>query len=632
MLDRSCLAMKILLGWVLFLCLFTGTAKARQSGSAFSISHGLGGTISVGDVVARVDRLTAGNVGRGFVPVRIQAQNTGSKEARLRLDYSAGWSSGMARGKINRSMVLLPGESASLELLVPASRTLRGSSSNHLTLASGDVRNHVNLEISDDDFSEHGRIVCLLGDTQLSEARVATIRGGLPMDNGGVAQGVFDCNRVRFGGSGQGAQVFSLAFTDLPEHTAAWSSVDSVLVDVTGPIRGGPRWSRLLEWVRQGGQVLFVGEDLGQNLKGIEGLSDLMQERFRVKVEGGGDFYRAGFGTLAMVPPLHATKPFLANPLDLAGRLHLLDKGDGFGGKWDELPSNMATMYRVQGTRVPWRVTFPSNTPGLRGVIFFLLLFSLIVGPLNVLLIKKKQRPGLLFVSVPVVSLVTTALIVLFGFLRQGFGTEGHANSVVILDQVTHQATTALRRRMVVGSGGHALSPRPSTTVLVPDEGLQNAIRIVEEDGNQLRLSGDFLPVRMQTEQLVLTAAARVRARLEFKPAANGTLQVTNGLGVPLKSLEVRGPDGSIYASRSTLALGASSILEKTEAPLLRKELLAKEQDPMFHLAHLPACGFFAIADGLSPITDNCSVEMEELESMHVVMGYLDDDPKRWTP
>ncbi len=622
MLDRSGSAMKLLLGWALFLCLLPGTAKARQ----------LGSTLSVGDIAARVDRLTEGNVGRGFVPVRVQAQNTGSEEARLELDYSGGWTRRMARGKVNRSITLLPGESASIELLVPASRNVHGSCSNHLTLSSRDARSHVDLQISEDDFNERARIVCLLGDTQLSEARVVTIRGALPMDNGSVAQGVFDCNKVRNGGNGQGAQVFSLAFDDLPEHTVGWSSVDSVLVDVTGPIRGGPGWSRLLEWVRQGGQVMFVGEDLGQNLKGIEGLSDLLQERFRVKVEGSGDFYRAGFGTLAVVPPLHSSKSFLANPLDLAGHLHLLDEGDGVNTKWAAMPSNMAMMYRAQGARVPWRVGFPSKALGLRGVVFFLLLFSLIVGPLNVFLIKRKQRPGLLFVSVPVISLVTTALIVLFGFFRQGFGTEGYANSVVILDQVTHQATTALRRRMVAGSGGQALSPRPSTTVLVPDEGLQSATRIVEEEGNQLRLSGDFLPVRTQTEHLILTAAARVRARLEFKPGANGTLQVTNGLGVPLKSLEVRGPDGSIYASGSPLALGASSILEKIDAPQLHNQLIANEKDPLFHLTHLPECGFFAIADGLSTITDNCSVEMEELASIHVVMGYLDDDPKRWTP
>ncbi|MCP5020131.1 MAG: hypothetical protein GY930_00005, partial [bacterium] len=109
-------------------------------------------------------------------------------------------------------------------------------------------------------------------------------------------------------------------------------------------------------------------------------------------------------------------------------------------------------------------------------------------------------------------------------------------------------------------------------------------------------------------------------------------LQVTNGLGVPLTSLEVCGPDGSIYASGSPLALGASGILEKIDAPQLYNQLIANEKDPLFHLTHLPECGFFAIADGLSPITDNCSVEMEELASIHVVMGYLDDDPKRWTP
>lgn len=621
------LAMKILLGWVLILCLLPGAANARQLGSPFS----------VGDIVVTVDRLTAGNVGRGFVPVRVRAENKEKVERSLQVSFAGGWTNGMARSRFFTTMTLGPGESNSLELLVPASRNPGATLSKSLMLNSDGHQNFVDLGICDEGFNSKARVICVLAESQLSEAEVAAIKGDLPMDRGGTAQGVFDNNKIsggssRRGGAGQAAQVFSLAFVDLPEHTAGWSSVDTVLVKVTGPIRGDRRWNRILEWVRQGGQVAFVGQNLEQNLKGIEGLAALAQERFRVELEGAGDFYSAGFGTIAIMPPLYAPKSLLDDPSDLAEYLVLLDKGDGSHAGLDDLPSNLATMYKLEAGRGPWKKPFPSNALPLRAVVSILLLFSIVVGPINVFLVKKKQKPWLLFVSVPVISIIVTVLIVVFGFLRQGFGTEGYANSVVIVDQVSHQATAALRRRLVVGSGGPALSPRPNTTVLVPDEGVPGAVRIVQEKGNQLRLSGDFLPVRTQTNHLILTSAATVRARLEFQRQTDGTLKVTNGLGVSLRSLEVRAPDGSIYTNQSPVALGASQILKQASKARLEADVIAHELDPMFRFAKLPACGYLAIASSASDIADDCSVEMEELLAIHVVVGFLDDSPQRWKP
>ena len=145
---------------------------------------------------------------------------------------------------------------------------------------------------------------------------------------------------------------------------------------------------------------------------------------------------------------------------------------------------------------------------------------------------RKRNRPGLLLVTVPLISLLATFVIVGYGLLRQGFDTEGYAHSLSIIDQVEKRATAALRRELIMGRGGQTLQPLPATTVLVPVRGLgEGEVRSIQEDGNQPVLSGDFLPVRTRTSHVILSTGT-TRARLEWSAPEGGSMKVTNALGV----------------------------------------------------------------------------------------------------
>ena len=610
-------------------------------------------TINVGRLRVTVDSWIPGSAARGFAPVRILVTNDGSGQEVLDARLSGGPTYDAASDRRKWSLRLAPGESRSLDLLASIERW-NGHGFYSLQLNCGGDFQSVSLELADRTSYAGARVIAFLGDSELPEVALAGRRLDLTSDDLalrvlGAYQDATGAVRRHRSSSGPIAQLFSLSFDDLPSSTVAWSSVDTVVVDVARSLPSDPRWQRLLDWVREGGQVAFVGKDLERNLRRLNGLAAFTQERYRIdqpdahaplSPELGSKIrlYQVGFGTLALQSLGEADVDYFSLPASVtAGSevspfLRTILALDAVRLDATEWPSMLAALHASSRPHElsPWTLPFPDNGLPIRAALGLLTIFALLVGPFSVTYARKKKKPGLLLVAVPVISLVATAVIVGYGVLRQGLGTEGYAHSLSIVDQVENQVSAALRRELVMGRGGQTLQPLPSTMCLVPMLDSPGQARIIEQDGNQLDLSGDFLPVRTRTGHVILSSGT-TRARLEWEAPTGDSMAVSNALGVELEALEVMSPDGRIFAAEGPIGQGASATLTAQSQPALRDLFEAAEHEPMFAAARLRPGGYLAVAAAAGPGVDDASVKMEELLHFHGIVGYLDLDSSKWT-
>ncbi|MFT5732390.1 MAG: hypothetical protein ACI80K_003772 [Paracoccaceae bacterium] len=627
-----------------FLCLIAAVlalAAAPLAGAAPAKPQ-IGTTVVVGEFRIVVDSFIPGGAARGFAPITVRAVNDSAKPESLAVSIRSGRSSDMAGSDQEVTLVVEGGETKVVERLVPIDRQY-ATTSLYVYLANGVERQTIRLPLADERVNSTARVIGFLGLNEVSEVQMAAFATALPMDGGETIHGAF--GKGSRGGTGvQGAELFTVALDDMPRWTAGWSAVDTLFVDVSEELPADPRWQRVLEWARQGGQLVFVGMDLERRLKSIPGLAEMTTPRllaapsskaWAIAGQLGGEFsaYHAGFGWIVQHQIDTEGPSFLVSsqtpPDDYGQWTGLLKVLDQLTELPAASPSLLHAVYRAGYESNPWYTGFADGGLPIRPVLAILTLFALLVGPGTVIYSRRKGRPGILLFAVPLLSVLTTGLIVSYGVLRQGFGTEGFAHSLTIVDQVQQQATVMLRRELILGRGGQTLQPLPSTTVFVPDEGGGGRVRAVEMDGNQLLLSGDFLPVRERTKHLVASATT-TRAHLDWSPPNGTTMTVTNVLGVDLKQLFLRAPDGRIYSTEETISEGGTATLTFGGEPDLKRLFLFGLSDPIYRAAKLPRCGYIATASGAGPGVDDGSVEMKELYGFHGIVGYLDPASDQW--
>ncbi len=600
----------------------------------------------VGDLRVLVNSVIPGGAARGFAPVRVQLTNDGARTEDAVVKFTSGWASGMAESLQRVDVSLEPGETKEFEALIPIDRQ-QGHSNLSAEVRTATASEGFRLNLATRSSGAPGRVIGFIGARALPEASVSALRDRLPLDGGNSIRGVWDA----IGGRGrssspsqQAAQLFSLSFEDLPVHTAAWSSVDTVFLEVSRSLPSDASWGRLVGGVRQRGQLTLVGDDVPARVAAVEDLASCLQPRLQMapRTLSPSDVlygktppkvYRVGLGLVAQKTPLSEEgSPFLeAVPTVGDPLLEGLQWMDLHQGLLPLHPSFLAAAYRgAARPYVPvWGTPYPDHHLPILPVLGLLTVFSLLVGPINVVFTRKKNNPGLLLLTVPLISLLATLCVLGYGVLRQGLGTEGYAHSLVVVDQVENQSAAVMRRELILGRGGQTLRPRPATTVLVPDSGERGAVRKVSMDGNQLVLSGDFLPVRQRTHHLTI-AADTTRARLEWTAPEGGEMTVTNALGVDLESLEVRSVDGRVFGGTGRITQGATATLTLQPTATLEAEFSGAPDEPIFKAAVLPACGFLARTSVAGPGVDHADVEMDELHGLHAIVGLMDPEASKW--
>lgn len=188
-----------------------------------------------------------------------------------------------------------------------------------------------------------------------------------------------------------------------------------------------------------------------------------------------------------------------------------------------------------------------------------LLLFGLLIGPVNMIALARMKRRVLLFVTTPALGLLFAVGVLVAGVLRDGVDPFVRTAAFTFLDQTTRTATSTAH----VG----ILAP------LTPGDGvsydLQSLVVLGQDYGQSSRIDADMTGRQHYAAGLVTARSpahirqvrvAPARERLVLETAADGSMEIVNALGAPIVRVIVASESGELFEA-TDVAPGARAKL-----------------------------------------------------------------------
>jgi len=238
---------------------------------------------------------------------------------------------------------------------------------------------------------------------------------------------------------------------------------------------------------------------------------------------------------------------------------------------WQALPADSSTangiLPIVENLKIP-----------VRGIVIIMLLFIIVIGPVNIFILARKNRRTWLLWTIPAISFATTLLVFAYSLLREGITPDSRIAGLTVLDQASHHAATVGATGFycpLTPSGGLHFDGQTEATPLVTigysrSSGAQREVDWTQ--GQQLRRG--WVASRVPAHFHLRKSESR-RERLEIVNE-NGHLHVVNGLGASIQSLWVADADMNIYAA-TNVAAGQKAALVLTKDPPVAVKSGARE-------------------------------------------------------
>lgn len=204
----------------------------------------------------------------------------------------------------------------------------------------------------------------------------------------------------------------------------------------------------------------------------------------------------------------------------------------------------------------------------VRSLFIIMLAFAVLVGPYATFYLNRRKRPIWILWVLPTVSLIVTIIIVVYSFLSEGIKATTRMQSVTLLDQTTHRATSlalmGVYSPMTPGSG---LRYDMETEVTSSREenyssGTAKSIDLTED---QFLRSG-WVNARVPFHAAIRKSQTR-RERLDITRNPDGTIKVLNGLGEDIINLTLMDANGNVYKAKN-LDAGKQTTLTKSAGPV----------------------------------------------------------------
>lgn len=575
-----------------------------------------GDTLVIGPLQVRIECPWPSTVTKGYQPVRFTATNAGESTEVLEVILKAGYNNAL---RVERTVGVGPLETLEFELMVPAYVTNGRSFRAELTVGSETKTSNTLGQVGAS--SEYGHDVVIFSGAELPAGQAESWSQALSPPATGSGPSYWG-SRWRNLGFDKDADweakarvdVVSVPFDRMSGDWRAYTSLDLAVVDLAGgaPPRAG--LEALMAWARTGGEVLFAGGDVNNRLAGLGAVTPWLDSRFQleaVQSPTGVRRYQCGFGRVLVAPT-----DGLFDDLGLSAAV------------LDELRSRIRTEWtpsprasRGRGMGLSPAIPGLGNLP-MRAFTLMMLLFGIVVWPVNFLLVKRSGKPVRLLITIPAIALGASLLALGYGLFWQGVDIQTQSTTVGLIDQRSGLAENAEVRSIYAGlAPGRGLVPGAGTAIFpweaVGDWSQGTTLRIDYRDGEE-RYRGDFLPSRTQLRQ-ALVSDRPTRLRVEFLP--DGTL--TNGLGVDLEELIAHAPDGSWWLLDGRLPAGEVGRLVPTEAP----------QPALTKFTPFNASGDWTLPRGTysavtaSPaLRDPAGLELTEVAGHHSLLGVLARD------
>jgi hypothetical protein len=369
--------------------------------------------------------------------------------------------------------------------------------------------------------------------TQLNKELVAKLRSG---------------GRGYYGGNSTFGSRFEPA--DLPESWLGYSGFDFILLSGTDWQKLKPAVKHaLLEWVRLGGKLhVYLSPGTSAGSLGLPYITD------------------AGSQTVS-----------LGKILTLGWDGKTLPAGETVNRYWGE-PQRVNSLRSEHSPSVGWPLLSLLGTRSFASwqVIVFLVVFGLLVGPVNLFVLAPAGRRHKLFITTPLLSIGASLIMVVLILLQDGTGGTGRRFVAINLEPweaeayVTQEQVS--RTGVLLGAGFEMKQPVLIEPLALPDTPwvkLKNTANgqpaSLTQDGRERR--GNFFQSRAEQGQ-VLRAAVSTRARLELKAGAapDAAPTLISALGFTVDELFYTDAAGSHWRLEKPLSTGQSATLVKTDA------------------------------------------------------------------
>jgi hypothetical protein len=392
-------------------------------------------------------------------------------------------------------------------------------------------------------------------DVQLDCSVSAT---GLPMVSGNFSDGVPEAAQVllseqlhiangsaldsRMSSSRGSGSAFGGAFraAELPHDWRAFLGYDVMMAteDEWLSIDPGAR-NAILAWNRMGGQILIYSPrsdtDLGSLRFGDEGrgLRELVRSQGKVSIK-------------TITPD---------NNLDAAGTVAAISS----------VPAKIKALREDYNSSWPLQKLFGKQ--GFRYGIFIavLLLFGILVGPVNLFVFAKSGQRHRMFFTTPLISLGASLLLVLLIIWQDGFGGRGMRFVHMEVRPDASENLAYIQQEQFVRTGvllsskhslpeagfvtGVPLDPSSPWARLTNDYESRGGRYTIEQDGAGLKASGDWYQSRSEHGYL-LTGLRPTRGRIEMATASSPP-KLTSSFDFPISVLVFRDRDGACWRAEN---------------------------------------------------------------------------------
>lgn len=197
--------------------------------------------------------------------------------------------------------------------------------------------------------------------------------------------------------------------------------------------------------------------------------------------------------------------------------------------------------------------------------------FALLVGPVNLWWVRKRNARHLFLITTPAISFATCVALLVVSLLADGISVRRSAVQTVLIDHRTQRAVSWTGLTCFAAFSQSSLTLDGEAKVMTADpegyndgsgrrRGYQEGERLTLDWRSGQVLGGAVVPARVN-RQLIIIEAKPERRRLEITPQGDGWL-VTNGLGVDIVSMTWRDLNGALWVS-SEIAHGQAQRLIK---------------------------------------------------------------------
>lgn len=247
------------------------------------------------------------------------------------------------------------------------------------------------------------------------------------------------------------------------------------------------------------------------------------------------------------------------------GRIHLAPSADVEAHEpkqwmeqldaWRDFTAARATTRDTEQANRELPVVEGQVTPA-RGLLLVMLLFTLTIGPINIIALWMLKKPMLLLWTVPAIALVFSAAVMIYALLSEGITPHARTTAVTLLDQRSHHAVS-------IGVHGYYAPLTPGNglwfdadTCITPQVesgsyygSSRGQVRSIDETHGQ-HLTTGWVAARVPAHLTVRKSETR-HERLDVSFADDGTPSVVNGLGSDITNLTLVDQQNRIWTTQN---------------------------------------------------------------------------------